>query len=765
MLKILRALTLVERVIAGLLVVAILVSTFQIGDAFYNAHATVEPGNGGTYVEGVTGNFQFLNPVLAKTDLDRDVTSLVFCGLTRFDPVANAIVDDVADHTLSADQKTYTFTIKDGAKWHDGEPVTADDIVFTFRDVIQKKEFPNPTLAADFADVTVTKIDERTATLTLKRKYAFFVYNTTVGLLPAHLLKDIPVADLPSLEYNLKPIGCGPYTVDSVTASQIRLAANVMYYGTAPHLDTIVFRMFGSEEQLFKNLDGLTGTKDLSAKYTAGLANDARFALHEFTLPQYVALFFNLERPTLRDKKTRLGLQLATDKETLIKSLATPAHGLDTPLLEIANSDWKYDFSAERADGALFDAGWRYPAAATLTTTPATSTTPTTLEPRTPNPEPTTTHSAAAATNEFISTPTNARYYATGEKELYLRGTAPTGTTAIIVNGYQIKKFVPGTTWTYKASTAIGTLKNGENEFIVTAVVAGAKKEIGRTMIYLAADEAARTTWLAEKTGAAKSTETPTAQPTTTDANEKPVETATPTETKSTATTDAKSAMNSPKTTAAATSLEPRTPNLTPKTRINAAGQPLALHLLALADNEEYVSIAKLIQKQWAARGVAVTLDLADRAAFIERLAKNDFDVALSGQNLGYNLDAYAFWHSSEARPGGANLSNLRSPAVNAWLEQIRTSFNSTERRKRLANLRDALAEEVPAIVLYTPVYRFVIDQKIKGFNLGHVALLRDRFANATGWYLREARALTPDTSAWTFVKWLVLEGFKLPTW
>ncbi len=705
MLRLLHSTTLVEKVVLGLLSFIIVISIYQIGSQFYTDHSDPVPGSGGTYVEGVTGSFRFLNPVLAQTSLDRDVSSLVFCSLTRFDPVKNEVVDYAASHALSPDKRTYTFTLRDDLLWHDGVPVTADDVIFTFREVIQHEEFTNPALAADFADVLITKVDERTVTMTLKKQYAFFIYNTNIGLLPKHLLKDVSVRTLPAAEFNLKPIGCGPYRVEDVTNGQIRLTAFERFFEGRPYLDKVIFRLFGSEESLFKNLDGVTGTQDLSAEHFATLSNDARLALYEFNLPQYVALFFNTDRGIISNAKTRLGLQLALNKIALVESIEGKSKIIDTPLLEIDTSDWKYDFSAERADGALYDAGWRYtddstkPIVETVEASPDTKT----------NPAATSTETDS----DFITAPSDQRYYATAEDEFFLEGTAPSGTTFVKVNNYQLKKFTTGTkTWSYKASANIGTLQTGENEYIVTTNTG----ELDRVTIFYSQSESARKAWLTKKLT--------------------PVVTA--------------------NNTTVATKEKTKTSPTIEQTRLrrNSNGDALVLKLLVPADNSKFVAVAEAVKTQWHERGVNLIIEALPNNEFLDRLTKRDYDIVLFGQNLGYNLDTYPFWHSSEARKGGSNLSNIKSSGINAWLEQARSTFDSAERRKRLSSLRSIIAKEVPAIFLYTPVYTFAADKKIKNFNLGRIALRRDRLAGLSTWYFREERALRGEVGTWDFIKW-----------
>ena len=705
--KLFNSCTLTEKILVGILGLVVLISSFQVGNKFYIENSEPIATNGGTFVEGVVGEFSFLNPVLAQTNLDRDLTSLVFCGLTKFDPVSNAIMDGIADHSLSADQRTYTFKIKEGVKWHDGVPVTADDVIFTFRDILQNENFPNPTLASDFLDVLITKIDKQTVTMTLRKKYAFFIYNTSIGLLPKHLLGNINPAELLASDFNLNPIGCGPYRLDSINENMIHLSAFSDFYRGRPFIDSVIFRIFKDENELIKNLEGIIGTKDLSEKNMKSFENDARLELHDFTLPQYVGLFFNTSREILKDKKLRLGLQLATNKEKITEARGGMVKVIDTPLLEIASADWKYEFDAARADGALFDAGWQYRETEDVKDV-ETEIVPTES-----------TEIKNESSRLFITLPTSDSFFATAKTEFSLEGNTPSDSSKIIINGYQLSRFKQGNkSWNYKASVTLGTLKDGENEFVVE----NQNGEFDRIKIFYSSDEAKRNEWLTtQKSAEAENKNPPPSNTSTEEEAEKPK----------------------------SNSLRLRYKDT----------EPLALKLLIPEAQEEFLPIAEEIANQWRERGVKLTIERLPEAEFISRLTKRDYDIVLFGQNLGYNLDAYSFWHSSEAREGGNNLSNLKLSAVNSRLEQIRSSFDSTERRKRLADLREVLSEEVPAIMLYTPTYSYAMDKKMRGFNLGRIALKRDRLANLPNWYLRENRKATIDLGVWNFLKWFFTEA------
>ena len=106
----------------------------------------------------------------------------------------------------------------------------------------------------------------------------------------------------------------------------------------------------------------------------------------------------------------------------------------------------------------------------------------------------------------------------------------------------------------------------------------------------------------------------------------------------------------------------------------------------------------------------------------------------LSGQSLGYNLDTFSFWHSSQSNENGLNLSNYQNPKADYLIENIRKTFDQKEKEDDLASLAKVIAEDVPAVFLYTPTYYYLVDKKISGINIQNILLPKDRFANITEW-------------------------------
>ena len=203
---------------------------------------------GGTYVEGLVGYPQRINPLFSNlNDVDRDLCALVFEGLTRVDE-HNQIAPMLAERwDVSADGLVYTFYLRTTVRWQDGEPLTADDVVFTIS-VLQDPDFPGlPFLGELWRSVDVKKLDRTTVQFALLEPFAPFIDYTTIGLIPKHVLQDVPVADLDRHAFNYQPVGSGLFRVAELTAEHVTLKASRIHrLWEQTRLDRIEFRFYPS---------------------------------------------------------------------------------------------------------------------------------------------------------------------------------------------------------------------------------------------------------------------------------------------------------------------------------------------------------------------------------------------------------------------------------------------------------------------------------------------------------------------------------------
>ncbi len=152
-------------------------------------HTVVVPAQGGTYREGLVGSVQYLNPLLAEYNpVDTDIAGLIFEGLTHDDGSGTLTPLLAESWNTSTDGRIYEFILRQNARWSDGKPVTADDVIFTFS-LIQAPDFPgNPALQSLWQTVSLKRIDDRTVRFVLDEPLPGFAYYTTIGILPAHIL-------------------------------------------------------------------------------------------------------------------------------------------------------------------------------------------------------------------------------------------------------------------------------------------------------------------------------------------------------------------------------------------------------------------------------------------------------------------------------------------------------------------------------------------------------------------------------------------------
>ena len=330
-----------------------------------------DPAFGGTYVEGVAGVPQYLNPVIAATDVDQDVARLAFSGLTRYDR-AGAIVPDLASafHTES-DGRIWTFDIREDATWHDGQPVTADDVVFTVK-LLQDRGYVGPYSDA-FRGVTVDKTSMRTVRFTLPDVYGPFADSTTVPLLPSHLLGNVPYAELSRQPFNASPIGTGPFRVTEVDGRQVVLLRNDDFYRTRPararpYIDKVILRFYPDQSDALLALsrgevDGVGGLSSQDGERARSLKSAVLYSL---PTDNFVSLFLNVrpEKVVFRDRAVRQAIATSIDRGRVLQ-LAADGRGTVADEF-VPSSSWayvkdvaRYTYSTEDAMALLDAADWK----------------------------------------------------------------------------------------------------------------------------------------------------------------------------------------------------------------------------------------------------------------------------------------------------------------------------------------------------------------------------------------------------------------------
>lgn len=268
-----RHLTKIEKIIVAFLILVVVITGYQIGKAFYFEHSEIKPVVGGVYVEGAVGKVGPINPLYIQYgSITHDLTQLIFSGLTKYDPKTKDIVPDLADFKVSDDGKEYTFVIRENAKWHDGMPVTTDDVLFTYNTVINHPAFNGLILNYnDFSGMKVTKMDDRTVQFLLEEPDSFFLVKILTGLLPEHALGHLPVETLDQAPFNQFPTGSGPYRFMSLTPMdgfiEVTLEVFEDYYGEKPNIPTIQMKIFPEYKDLIKKQGEVVALRNVPEDY------------------------------------------------------------------------------------------------------------------------------------------------------------------------------------------------------------------------------------------------------------------------------------------------------------------------------------------------------------------------------------------------------------------------------------------------------------------------------------------------------------------
>lgn len=287
--------------------------------------SVVVPSKGGTLVEGAVGTPRFINPLLAISQTDQDLVLLTYSGLMRAMPDGRLVPDLAENYEVAEDGAVYRFYLRPDAVFHDGTPVTANDVLFTVL-LAQNPDVKSPR-RADWDGVVARALDERTIEFSLPHAYAPFLENTQLGILPKHLWESVPYDEFPFHQMNTRPVGSGPYKVESVEtdAAGAALSYSLVSFDRfalgEPHLSEIVFKFFPNEEVLrtafaAEEIDGFAG---MSVTRVA-LEERSDTRLSEAPSTRLFGIFFNQNRSTvLADAGVREALDLAIDREQLIR--------------------------------------------------------------------------------------------------------------------------------------------------------------------------------------------------------------------------------------------------------------------------------------------------------------------------------------------------------------------------------------------------------------------------------------------------------------
>jgi peptide/nickel transport system substrate-binding protein len=335
-------------VILTLVVVGVLLLTQQpVGPV----QVLPQPTTGGVYSEGLVGSLGRLNPLLDwNNPADRDIDRLIFSGLFRFDEHGIPRPDLAESWGVNEEGTIYNVSLHSNAVWHDGAPVTSEDVIFTI-DMLKSSGSLYPQDIKDLWEkVEVTKLNDTNLKFTIPEPFAPFMDYLTFGVLPKHVLSAVTPEGLAATEFNIDPVGSGPYRFDQLTLSQGQIVGVVLqafenYYGKKPFIPQVVFRYFPSSAAALDAYEQgeVLGISRISKDALNEALAQPNLSVYTSRLPQMSLVILNLnnpEVPFLQEPDVRRALLLGLNRQRMISSLL---HG-----------------QAIIADGPIFPGSWAH---------------------------------------------------------------------------------------------------------------------------------------------------------------------------------------------------------------------------------------------------------------------------------------------------------------------------------------------------------------------------------------------------------------------
>ncbi|AKM84167.1 TPA: hypothetical protein DCZ46_04165 [Candidatus Campbellbacteria bacterium] len=360
--------SLTEKVIFWFFAFVLFGSTFlMLKEINKNFFAEV-PKSGGEIIEGLIGSPRFINPLLAISNTDRDLTALVYSGLLKATPDGKVVPDLAENYEISEDGLIYTVTLKEDASFHDGVAVTTEDIAYTVRmsldNIVKSPKRPN------WEGVGVKIIDQKQIQFILKTPYSPFTENLTLGILPKHIWEKVEPEQFAFSQLNIEPIGSGPYRIISTKMNssgimeKYELKPFTKYALGEPYISKIIIRFYPNEETLINAYKKgyVEDINTISPEQALELEKNGS-RIENVPLPRIFGIFFNQnQNAVFTNSEVRKALNKAVDRERIVREVlsgfGTPIYGPVPTTSQYFNKDIEGEFNPQKAIELLESNGW-----------------------------------------------------------------------------------------------------------------------------------------------------------------------------------------------------------------------------------------------------------------------------------------------------------------------------------------------------------------------------------------------------------------------
>jgi peptide/nickel transport system substrate-binding protein len=313
--------------------------------------ATPIPASGGIYTEGLIGSFNRLNPLLAPNNsADQDVNRLIFSSLIRFDSRGNPLPDLAESWGYSKDGTLYNFSLRKDIQWHDGKPVTTDDVIFTIDLIKDSKNYLPEDLQAFWKDIEIKRLSDQLLQFRLPEAFSPFLDYLTFGILPKHLLGTLSLDQIVNDAFNLKPIGSGPYRFDRFNVVDGKIVGVVLkafdqYYTKKPYLDQVNFNYYPDAATAFAayRAGSIQGISQITADILPEALAEPALSIYTARQPRLMMIYMNLNNPDVeffKEAGFRRALLMALNRQSILDNV--------------------FYGQAVIADGPIFPGTWAY---------------------------------------------------------------------------------------------------------------------------------------------------------------------------------------------------------------------------------------------------------------------------------------------------------------------------------------------------------------------------------------------------------------------
>ncbi|MDI6640936.1 MAG: peptide-binding protein [Elusimicrobiota bacterium] len=354
-----------------LAILVLIIANLAIQNSAYTKHTELKegakPDRGDIYVDSSIGDASYLNPVLASDSASGNINGLVYNGLVKYDKNIKLVGDLAESWEISPDGLTIIFKLREGVKWHDGQPFTAEDVRFTYEKLIDPKV--KTPYSADYLLVKKFEIlDKYTIRITYKKPFAPALESWGMGIIPKHIFESTSTlhTDFNSHPANRSPTGTGYYKfVEWMTDEKIVLNANLNYFEGSPFINRYIYRIIPDQSVQFlelrkQTIDSMNLTPDQYFAYKEFFRHYNKFRYPAFA---YTYLGFNLRNELFKEKTVRKAITYAINKQEIIQGvllgLGSPATGPFPPASWAYNTEVKdYEYNPEKSKQLFNDLGW-----------------------------------------------------------------------------------------------------------------------------------------------------------------------------------------------------------------------------------------------------------------------------------------------------------------------------------------------------------------------------------------------------------------------